>query len=65
MMGDVDAEGDMKRLVGIIDSMTARRAAQSVEDRSIKAAAAASRPVPGSNRPRSTNWSSSSTAWPT
>ena len=28
MMGDVDAEGDMKRLLGIIDSMTAERAAQ-------------------------------------
>ena len=43
----------------------ARRAPQPVEDRSIRAAAAASPPGPASSRTKSTNWSSSSTAWPT
>ena len=43
----------------------ARRAPQPVEDRSTRAAAAASPPGPASSRTKSTSWSSSSTPWPT
>ena len=32
MMGDVDAEGDMKRLFGIIDSMTPAERRNPIED---------------------------------
>ena len=42
----------------------AGRAPQPVEDRSTRAAAAASPPAPASSRTKSTNWSSSSTPWP-
>ena len=64
MMGDVDrrrrheAAGRHHRLDD------ARRAPQSLEDRSTRAAAAASPPGPASSRTKSTSWSSSSTAWP-
>ncbi len=57
------AEGDMPRLFGIIDSMTAdeRRNPAEMIDPSRRRRIAAG---PASNRTRSTSWSSSSTAWP-
>ena len=54
----------MRRLTGIIDSMTSDER-RNPSRSSIRAAAAASPPAPESSRMRSTNWSSSSTAWPT
>ena len=62
MMGDVDAEGDMRRLVGIIDSMTPDER-RNPEDHRPEPPPPHRRRGRASSRTRSTNWSSSSTAW--
>ena len=59
MMNDDDAEGDMKRLLGIIDSMTPeeRRNPKMIDPSRRNRIAAG----PACSRRRSTSWSSSST----
>ncbi len=58
----MDADGEVTRIQGIIDSMTAPSAATRTS--STSRAAGGSPPARGSNRPTCRVWSSSSTRWP-
>ena len=63
MMGDVDHETGHEAAVRHHRLDDAGRTPQALPRRSIKAAGAASRPVPASSRTKSATWSSSSTRW--